>query len=409
VSSTVATLQAKPQPYVPSARGLLQRKCACGNRTPAGEMCEACRQKRMTLQRRARDDERESGVIPPIVHDVLRAPGQALDAKTRDFMEPRFGQDFSRVRVHSDERAAQSARAVNALAYTVGRNVVFDRAHYAPDTQAGNSLLAHELAHVVQQTSSVQGAPSRIASANDALEGEADQAAQAALATEPTERSGAPALSSSSPILARRVRPENVTCRQNGLTNPDLTGDEVVAALSDADADAIVLARNAEQRLQEQLDIARGGDRAALDADFHTIMQEELGVALIPEQFRLVEQQIARFRRVRETLESGYLRYMCRGSTVNPVSLIGCAPSPCGTEFASSCPGNRLIVLCQGFWDTPDERSATILHEPFHIWFDMARHETNALRRADASCFESFALRAAGRAAFASCTDHTAG
>ncbi len=406
MSSAVAALQVKPQPYVPSARGLLQRKCACGNRTPAGEMCEACRQKRMTLQRRARDDEREPGVIPPIVHDVLRAPGQALDAKTRDFMESRFGHDFSRVRVHSDERAAQSARAVNALAYTVGRDVVFDRAHYAPGTQAGNSLLGHELAHVVQQSGSVQGAPSRIASASDALEVEADQAAQAALATEPAETRGAPALSSSSPILARRVRPENVTCRQSGLTNPDLTGDEVVAALSDADADAIVLARNAEQRLQEQLGIARGGDRAALDEEFHTIMQEELGVALIPEQFRLVEQQIVRFRRVRETLESGYLRYMCRGGTVG---LVGCEAGECGDSFAFTCPGNRLMVLCQAFWDNPDQRSATILHEPFHIWFHMARHDPGALRRADATCFESFALRVAGRAAFASCTDHTAG
>lgn len=393
---------------VPGRGLLLQRKCGCGNRTLAGEQCDTCRQTRMTLQRRA--DGSEQGEIPSIVHDVLRSPGQALDAKTRSFMEPRFGQDFSRVRVHSDERAAQSARAVNALAYTVGRNVVFDRAHYARDTQGGNSLLAHELAHVVQQSGSAQGAPSRIASANDALEGEADRAAEAAHATMPAEKRGAPALSSiAHSVLARRVRSENVTCRENGLTNPDLTGDEVVAALSDADADAITLARNAEQRLQEQLDIARAGDRLALDADFHTILQEELGIALIPEQFRLVEQQISRFRRVRETLESGYLCYMCRGSTVNPVSLKGCAPAPCGTEFASSCPGNRLIVLCQRFWDTPDERSVTILHEPFHIWFEMARHETNALRRADSSCFESFALRVAGRADFASCVDHTAG
>ncbi|MGB9632210.1 MAG: DUF4157 domain-containing protein [Chloroflexaceae bacterium] len=89
--------------------------------------------------------------MPPIVHEVLRSPGQPLDAETRAFMEPRFGHDFSRVRVHTDARAAESARAVNALAYTVGRDVVFGAGQYAPGASAGRRLLAHELAHVVQQ------------------------------------------------------------------------------------------------------------------------------------------------------------------------------------------------------------------------------------------------------------------
>jgi peptidoglycan hydrolase-like protein with peptidoglycan-binding domain len=81
----------------------------------------------------------------------LRAPGQPLDRETRAFMEPRFGHDFSRVRVHTDARASESARAVNAFAYTVGRNVVFDAGQYAPHSRDGQQLLAHELTHVVQQ------------------------------------------------------------------------------------------------------------------------------------------------------------------------------------------------------------------------------------------------------------------
>ena len=88
---------------------------------------------------------------PPIVHDVLRSPGRPLDPATRDFMEPRFGHDFSQVRVHTDAKAAQSARAVDALAYTVGRNVVFGVGRYAPEADEGRKLLAHELAHVAQQ------------------------------------------------------------------------------------------------------------------------------------------------------------------------------------------------------------------------------------------------------------------
>jgi uncharacterized protein DUF4157 len=146
--------------------------------------------------------------MPPIVHEVLRSHGKPLDAETRAFMEPRFGHNFSRiglqgvvshvpsrglrvlppndrfeqeaerqagrinlleearsphqhlergnydfnqVRIHSDARAAESARAINALAYTVGRDIVFGKGQFAPQTWSGRRLLAHELAHVVQQ------------------------------------------------------------------------------------------------------------------------------------------------------------------------------------------------------------------------------------------------------------------
>ncbi len=66
-------------------------------------------------------------------------------------MEPRFGHDFSGVRVHTDSRAAESARAVNAHAYTVGNDIVFAPGKYQPDAHSGRELLAHELAHTVQQ------------------------------------------------------------------------------------------------------------------------------------------------------------------------------------------------------------------------------------------------------------------
>ena len=90
--------------------------------------------------------------VPPIVHDAIRSPGQPLDVETRAFMEPRFGHDFSNVRIHTDAKAAESARAVNAFAYTVGSDVVFGKGHYAPETATGKRLIAHELTHVVQQT-----------------------------------------------------------------------------------------------------------------------------------------------------------------------------------------------------------------------------------------------------------------
>lgn len=94
---------------------------------------------------------------PPIVHEVLRSPGQPLDAATRALMEPRFGHDFGQVRMHSDPKAAESARAVNALAYTVGRHVIFSEGSYGLSSPQGTRLLAHELAHVIQQE---RGGPS---------------------------------------------------------------------------------------------------------------------------------------------------------------------------------------------------------------------------------------------------------
>jgi Domain of unknown function (DUF4157) len=89
--------------------------------------------------------------VPPIVQEVLSSTGQLLDSDTRDFMESRFGHDFSQVRVHTDERAVESTQAVNARAYTVGQDVVFGQGEYAPETMEGEKLLAHELTHVVQQ------------------------------------------------------------------------------------------------------------------------------------------------------------------------------------------------------------------------------------------------------------------
>ena len=398
---------AEPVARLPESRTHVQRKCACGGLAgPDGE-CAACRARRVALRRAAAGPA--AAAAPPIVHDVLRSPGRPLDAATRAFMEPRFGHDFSRVRVHTDARAAESARAVDALAYTVGHNVVFGAGQYAPGTATGRRLLAHELAHVAQQGAgglpeAAPGTPGLAVAGHDALEAEANRAEGALDRPGTPIRAGA-ASPTPFPLVRRRVNPANVSCRGTGLRNPDLTGDEAVAAIEAADAEAITLALRAELLLDVHLLLTRAGE--PVDPEFDTILQEELGLTLTnPAHHRLIAQQRDRFRRVRETLESGYLRYICRGDSV---SLVGCTPGSCGENFAFSCPGNRLVVLCQAFWDEPAEQAATILHEPFHIWFDMARHDPSALRRADASCFESFAIRLAGGTPPASCADHTWG
>jgi len=97
---------------------------------------------------------------PSPVHDVIRTAGRPLDADTRADMESRLGHDFGDVRVHDDQAAHDSARSVNAHAYTVGSDIVFQRDRYDPGSSDGRTMLAHELTHVVQQRSGpVDGTP----------------------------------------------------------------------------------------------------------------------------------------------------------------------------------------------------------------------------------------------------------
>lgn len=93
----------------------------------------------------------QMGTAPASVDQALASPGRPLEPVLREDMEQRFGHDFSRVQVHSGPTAEQSAREVNALAYTVGHNIVFGAGQFVPETLAGRRLIAHELTHVVQQ------------------------------------------------------------------------------------------------------------------------------------------------------------------------------------------------------------------------------------------------------------------
>jgi hypothetical protein len=94
---------------------------------------------------------------PGRVDEVLASPGLPLSHEVRAFMEPRFGQDFGHVRVHTDEVAAASADAIQALAFTHGHHIAFARGYYEPTSATGRALLAHELTHVVQQASGQAG------------------------------------------------------------------------------------------------------------------------------------------------------------------------------------------------------------------------------------------------------------
>jgi hypothetical protein len=170
---TAQTPTAVPAPS--SVPQVVMRKCACGGTPgPDGE-CAACRAKR--LQRRAAGAA--PAVVPPIVSRVLASSGRPLDAATRAYMEPRFGQDFSRVRIHVDAQADASARALGADAFTLGERIAFAGGTFEPGMARGRELIAHELAHVVQQRSGLAtdaGRP-QVGAADSPLERQAEQAA----------------------------------------------------------------------------------------------------------------------------------------------------------------------------------------------------------------------------------------
>lgn len=134
----------------PEQNETLQRKCTCGTASGMAGECEECHKKRGVLQRRS-VSQTENIEAPSIVHEVLRSPGQPLDTETRAFMEQRFGYDFRSVRVHTSTQAAESARQLQALAFTVKDHIVFAEGRYVPRTTEGQRLLAHELSHTLQQ------------------------------------------------------------------------------------------------------------------------------------------------------------------------------------------------------------------------------------------------------------------
>ncbi len=210
------------RPLVPTINDILQRKCACGPNTVTGGECTECL--KMRAQRKAAGHIGPE-TAPPIVHEVLHSPGQPLDPATRAFMEPCFGHDFSQVRVHADARAASSARAMNALAYTVGRDMVFGVGQYSPETGEGKRLLAHELTHVTQQRGETFSGKLSISDPFTVYEKEAHRNAEMLSTQAPNISS----VSSTDPVIARQELPGPMSLPEQppmtmGPTAPSLRG-----------------------------------------------------------------------------------------------------------------------------------------------------------------------------------------
>ena len=285
-----------------------QRKCACGG--SEGE-CAACKEEREAeLQRAAQPGSVDA--VPPIVYEVLRSPGQPLSPETRAFFQPRFGYNVGQVRIHTDARAAESARAVNALAYAVVDHIVFGAGQYAPQTSEGASLLAHELAHTVQS------------------------------------------MGTQGPQVARQTPPSSGT-PSTPTSEKDL--------IDDAYGRASLLVIDAKARINRLRDLVSAGklDQATKE-DAHTLAaaQNWLHIDAIARQAEFIQT----LTRVTEL--------MTRNITAanNPVRHP--SPDPCATlsSFAWSTPGdpNDRITYCDSFFKKgPQCRRNVVIHERFHL------------------------------------------
>lgn len=339
----------------------VQRTCACGGH------CPEC-QSRHPIQRikNSATDSEPQPYASAIVDNALRAPGQPLSSATRAYFEPRFGHDFSAVRVHTGELANASAHSINALAYTANNRIVFADNMYQPETHNGHRLLAHELTHVIQQ--------------------------------ERTART-----------VQRTVAPSS-TCAPNVHNAPANPLDQLRQV--DALAQNMALGASGVLFLESAtFNDPRFGGRSeiytAYQNWFGTPTQTASGAwrsrfrtatfATEDEATRHEMQTLSdRFARIARWLSQN-IHYRCPGTA--SYTIPGCSPGPCGTRAAQTCRlGSRTIGICPRFWlePAPQDRAqaALLIHEAMHPLFHVHAHSTASLpgRGRNPGCYQGFVL-----------------
>jgi len=347
----------------------VQRQCAAC--AAGGPMCPACEKEEISVSRKA--DDVTGGAAPTSVHSVIRSPGEPLSASARAFFEPRFGQNLSQVRVHVDPEAQQSARDVNALAYTVGSHVVFGTGRYAPGTSDGQRLLAHELTHVVQQDG---------------------KAGPESADTTPAAEHASAGRTESAGLSGAEYYPAFLGIRRTA--DPDHSGpcDQPHAddLIDPAFAEARRWRREASAWLEAHLDHIRARGRVAR-GDFVTVGRRVYDELMFLERhFRISSvlrislpysaddsvsiADLERFgnasywvrRRFRDVELS--LSYLCQ---------VNCPRGRTGSDtLGSAVAGSREVIFYTNCFDRQHEttRAGVALHEAFHATFSEFDHDT---------------------------------
>ena len=310
-----------------------QGSCHCGG------TCPSCKSGHDHLQLKAGRAGSASAAAPPGISALTRSAGQPLDSGTRAFFEPRFGFDFSGVRVHTDHEAGDAADRLGAHAFTIGPHIAFARGEHQPQSPAGRLLLAHELTHVVQQS----GGAERVSSV------------------------------SGPPQVQRLVRASSVHCpaAATGIADPH-TGpaDRRASALLDTAITRVTNAQAARAANPADPDVVAVGNalRTAFGLD-----PANAATWTTPAPNVALPVILRRVQAVKAYIDSVVYTVTCIPVGGAGHTIPGCPNDHCnpGNDRAFSCSANPVeLVLCPAFWAQDlDGRGRTWLHENFHIIF----------------------------------------
>ena len=301
----------------------LQRKCAeCEEEEIQRQPMEEEEEEAENLQ--AKEAAGQTPEVTPSMQaqiNGLRDGGQPLPEPVRAFFEPRFKRDFSQVRLHTDERAAESARSINALAYTVGSDIVFNSGQYQPQTSAGKGLLAHELVHVVQQGKEQSG--------QDEVNGRVELGTIQRQTITPS-------------CAAHQSEIRDAWSRASGMVNDTIASLESIKfAMGETGGPRSLMPRMTR----------------CVDVSFGDVGGLEGGQTV----FTLIDTVTEKFRRIQGGFSSGK-NLRCDPETV--------ADNECDWRVAFVVVGNASdIFLCPGFFardNSPTSRAVTLIHEMAH-------------------------------------------
>lgn len=339
IAPALSLRQRGPDSRMVTPRGLM-RKCACGKHT-AGGACTECASKQAHQGSGTRHGMHEAASV----ETTIAAAGQPLTGVTREAMEQHFGHDFSGVRVHADGAAAGSADAVDAHAYTVGSHIVFGAGQYAPQTLRGQGLLAHELAHVVQQQGALGAAGESLP-----LEREADQAALRVLNGQSAAVAGRGATG-----VMRQPKGSGASAAPKPVPPrvPTATEQKVIEAARGAAAVRTQLAYFGTAG------IGPGTPDNRQDIADYERRQRARQLAT-----RMFDWDPPNMEQVGEIVNK-MINHVAPGTDYR---VAGAGDPECGTR-SGYVVGHRLpIVLCPGFFrESPEQRVRTLIHEAAHV------------------------------------------
>ncbi len=296
----------------------------------------------------------------------MRGGGRPLPRSARSFFEPRFGRGFGNVRVHTGSKAAEAAKAANAKAFTIGRDMVFGAGQYSTNTIHGKRLLAHELTHVVHQSAVKCGSSSR---------------------------------------LQRTVNTANFDCPANTSKSPT----DPLAALTVIDDRAQLMTLGCSYTLclhsmlfkdssKSKTDFSAYGNRFGWPQATKRGFRNRFTRAVRTSERQVAGEEMVtlskRFKRLHNFLKR-LLRYRCR-PVGRWLAIGGCRDRCVANDFAWTCIPNdrRDIAICPDFWEKgPDQKAGVLIHEAVHMLYNFRRHPSTTLtqRQRNPECYTSYA------------------